>query len=230
MGRFETTLRELEMRREESPAVVVGFSGGKDSMVVLDLCARTFDRVEAFFMYLVPGLECIDVALAEMEARYAWCNKGEGIRIRQYPHWLVQRYLAEGLFCNPRHTMDDIAGMEWSLRDVYDTVAKDFDIPVVATGAKLADSMWRRWQMASWCKDLLQPLREWGKLDVLAYLKARNLPIPESSGRAATGIDFSTPSLCWLHETYPEDFKRLCNVFPYAEAVIWRKKWYGVGE
>ena len=36
--------------------VLVGVSGGKDSVVTLDLCARFFPHVVGFFMYLVKGL------------------------------------------------------------------------------------------------------------------------------------------------------------------------------
>ena len=36
--------------------VLVGFSGGKDSCVTLDLCFKFFDEVRPFFMYQVPNM------------------------------------------------------------------------------------------------------------------------------------------------------------------------------
>jgi hypothetical protein len=76
--------------------------------------------------------------------------------------------------------------------------------------------------------DVVSPLSEWTKLDVLSYLKGRGLPIPDSSGRSATGIDLSTPALLWLHDNFPHDFAKLCEVFPFTEAVVWRREWYGI--
>ena len=219
MGRFEATLSDLENKAVAHEAVLVGYSGGKDSMAVIDLCLRSFKRVEAFFMYFVPGLECTEQAIREAEVRY-------GITIRQYPHWLLRKCLFEGVYCNSSHKMNDVP--EWKLQDVYQLALADAQVSVLATGAKKSDSLWRRRQMSSWCKEVLTPLREWNKLDVLAYLKLQHLPIPASSGRSATGIDLSTPSLLWLNDTYPDDFKRLCTVFPYAEAVVWRRKFYGI--
>ena len=63
MGLAENTLAELQGRRLQSDACLVAFSGGKDSLVVMDMSLRSFSRVEAFFMYLVPGLESVELEL-----------------------------------------------------------------------------------------------------------------------------------------------------------------------
>lgn len=218
---LEATLETLRAAREKSAAIVVSYSGGKDSLAVLDLCARTFNRVEAFFMYLVPGLRCTEAALDY--GRQRW-----GITIRQYPHWLLTKYLKYGVYCPNFFTVDDLP--EWKLRDVYDLVIADTGIPLIATGAKKADSLWRRRNLAnvSHYEDVVYPIVEWSKFDVMSYLRAQAIPIPDNDGRNATGVDLSGNSLVWLAENHPEDYAKLIEVFPYAEAAVWRWRWYGV--
>ncbi len=177
MGRFEITLEALQEYSRRSPGVIVGYSGGKDSLVTMDLCVRSFSRVEAFFMYLVPGLDCVEHMLAQAEARW-------GIKIRQYPHWLLRRLMYEGVYCPNSYKLDDLP--EWKLQDIYRLAVAETGIPVIATGAKKSDSLWRRRQLGTWCKDLLYPVKEWSKLDVLAYLRLRGIPEPASSGKSAT--------------------------------------------
>ena len=56
-GRVHETLRLLAAAREQSDVAAVAYSGGKDSLVVADLCMRAFEgRCSFFYMYLVPGL------------------------------------------------------------------------------------------------------------------------------------------------------------------------------
>ena len=204
----------------QSDAVAVAYSGGKDSIVVLDLCARTFQRVECFFMYLVPGLECVEAQLDLARSRF-------GVSIRQYPHWLVADLLRRGVYCPNTYKQDDLP--DYKLRDIYTLARTDARAPVVATGAKRADSLWRRRSLptTSGWTDLVYPIVGWNKFDVLSYLGRKKLPVPPSSG-SATGIDLSTPALLWLHDTFPRDFEKLCETFPYAESVVWRRKFYGV--
>lgn len=56
MNYVDETLAALKKYREQHDSVVVSYSGGKDSLCVMELCTRTFPKVEAFIMELVPGL------------------------------------------------------------------------------------------------------------------------------------------------------------------------------
>jgi phosphoadenosine phosphosulfate reductase len=220
MSAVGDTLHALQAAREKSDKVLVAFSGGKDSLATLDLCVRTFRVVEAFFMYLVPGLRCQQVMLDAARARW-------GVTIREYPHWLGAKLMRSGVYCKTHWRRDDVPLLK--LRDIYDMASAEARIPLIATGAKRADSLWRKRNLAQTAHydDVLYPVISWTKQDVLAYLRVRGIPIPESSKGSATGIDLSTPSLLWLYDNHPDDFARLCEFFPFAEAAVWRRRFHG---
>ena len=189
MGRFEETLDVLKSHSQQTDGIVVAYSCGKDSLATLDLCVRSFKHVETFFMYLVPGLECIEKQLAEMTARY-------GIVPRQYPHWVLHKALVNGAYCPNHYSADALP--EYKLKHIYQLAMFDAGVPVLATGAKSVDSLWRRRQLANWSMaemGVITPIKEWSKHDVLGYLKMRNLPIPSSTNQNASGIDLTKASL-----------------------------------
>lgn len=221
MQYIEETLAELAKARERFDSVIVSYSGGKDSLAVMDMCVRTFKRVDAFMMEFVPGLSLTDAAIEYAEKRWS-------IRVRRMIHWVTVRAIAEGCFCDT-NWKKMVAKM--SLTDVYVQARLDTGLDLIATGAKRADGIWRRRVMNS-SKNLgnvICPIAGWQKAHVLAYLKLQGIPIPKNEGSNANGVDLSTPSLLWLHDNHPDDFKKLCEVFPYAEAVIWRRTFYGTG-
>lgn len=71
--------------------VIVGFSGGKDSIVTLDICFRFFKKVKPFFMYICPGLSFQEKTLEWYERKY----QTEIIRI---PHMDVCEFFHYGSF------------------------------------------------------------------------------------------------------------------------------------
>lgn len=215
------TLAVLSDQAKQYDKCLVAFSGGKDSLTLLDLCTRIFKTVVAFHMYFIPGLKVIE---DQMEyARKRW-----GVEVLMYPHWLLIRCLRNGIFCNEDYKIADTLP-EMSLLDTYTWVMQETGIPIMATGAKKADSMWRRryfYLTRNW-DGIFYPLKEWMKRDVLAYLAAHNIPIPDSEGKGANGIDLSESAVLWLHDKYREDYLRLLQWFPYAEAYLKRREFYG---
>lgn len=81
----------IKTARCVSDTVMVGFSGGKDSICALDLCCRYFGTVHAYFMYLVPGLSF-------QEAQLRWYEQRYGLQIHRVPHPMLSSWLKWGVF------------------------------------------------------------------------------------------------------------------------------------
>lgn len=216
---LKKTIEQLQKESMTNKSILVSYSGGKDSLVVLDLCCSVFKHVVCFFMYFIPGLE-----VCERQLRFA--KERWGVEIIQYPHWLLSRVLKNGIYCNNYYKLDDLP--ELGPNDIYAVARADTGIELIATGQKRSDTLHRRRNLSSPQRNVIHPIKDWNKHEVLAYLRMRNIPVPDSSGAAVTGIDLSTKNLLWLYDNHPEDFKKLCKVFPYAETVVWRRAWYGV--
>src|SRR5262249_12573067 len=157
------------------------------------------------------GLEIVATQLEFARARW-------GVKVHETPHQLLIRLLKQGIYCDSGPECDALD--MWTLGDAYNFARAEAGIVTIATRAKRADSLWRRRQLGTWGSigdDVIYPLIGWTKFDVLGYLKSHNIPLPPSSGKAATGIDLSEPSVCWLHDNFPADYRKLCEVFPYAE-------------
>lgn len=217
---LETTRLLSEYASTHNEGVLVSYSGGKDALATLDLCTRTFKRVVCFFMYLVPGLSVVEEQLDF--ARKRW-----GVEILQYPHWSTIQCLKHGIYCPFR---DDLPA-DYTLSDIYNLARDDAGLRLIANGNKKADSEFRRKNAAAWQRaDVLCPLREWNKLEVLAYLALHKIPVPKTkTGKteSAVGVDLSMPALCQLHDNNPADFRKVVEWFPYVESVIWRRHYFG---
>ena len=222
MNRLDEALQVLEAEKAKAPSVLVSYSGGKESRVILDLSVRVFGaaNVKCFFMYFLPGLSCVEPGLA-------WARQRFGVEVIELPHWILAKCLRGGVYRPVNVKLEELP--EIGLYDVWAVARKKTGIERVVMGAKRADSRFRRqtfYQIPQ--HGGVAPLEHWTKNDVLAYCKLRSIPTPATSAGNATGVDLSTPSLLFLHDTYPQDFARVEEVFPFVRAVVKRREWHGV--
>jgi len=124
--------RSVETAAAITDSVLVAFSGGKDSVVTLDVCMGHFAHVEGFFMYQVRGLSFQESILRYYEDKY-------GIPIHRIPHFELSQWLRYGLF-RPCDFDCPIV----SVKETYDYMRENTDIWWIAAGERIADSVWRR--------------------------------------------------------------------------------------
>ena len=198
--------------------VLVSYSGGKDSVVTLDLCAKHFEHVTVFFMYTVPGLSF-------QERQLAWAENRYGTQILRVPHFEVSDFLRDGTYAD---TWDETVPLV-KIAQVYNYMRERTGVYWIAAGERIADSIIRR---AMIVKDgtinrkrgRIFPVAHWRKADILAYIKRNNLRIAEETAIFGHSFRSLEPTeLYLLRQHSPEDFEKVLAMYPRAEAGV---KWW----
>lgn len=200
-----------------SDSVLVSFSGGKDSIVTLDLCCRFFSRVEAFFLYWVKGLGHQESVLLHYEDKY-------GIPIYRLPHFEVSPALRYGIFRDR-----DLSVPIVSPADIYAYMRDMTDIHWIAAGERVSDSLFRRAYIkgdggsVQPKRGRFFPVAEWRTGHIQKYLKQRKLKVGFDYMGDVHGRQFSLLApdfLKYLEEWYPQDYAKIKEWFPLIEARI----------
>jgi len=202
--------------------IMVGLSGGKDSLVTLDVIMRSgaFSRVECFAMYLVPGLETFEKPVLRAAARY-------GVPVHFVPHFELSRLMKLGIlrFHLPTKRLPT---KQLGPKDVERALITQHGVDWFAYGERASDSIMRAINTMR-CNGVEQ---EWKRLwpiwdfktdQVLTYLKARKIPVQKNLWRAnMDGISLHPLALKALKERCPSDFEKILAIFPLAEGQIRR--------
>lgn len=221
---------------DKTDKVVVGLSGGKDSLVTLDLCVREFgaSNVGAFFMYLVKDLRCAEVTVR-------WAERHYKVEVHRLPHWMLGLAYKNATYMPHRTGTDKWRDMR--LVDVEQLARKKTGSEWIAYGHRMADSIERvgmlnRIDGFDEVGRRAYPLWRWNEASVVAYLRARKIPTPPKLTilkRAMTGVSFQEDVLLAIRDKFPDDFERILEVFPYVPAKLaryelqkksWKQKTY----
>lgn len=211
----------IKTQAKLTDAVLVGFSGGKDSIATLDLCMRYFDNVQPFFLYLCPELEFQEETLNWYERRY----KCEILRL---PHFEVSNFMRYGAFRNMDMSVPIV-----SVTDIYNYLRLQTGITWIAAGERINDSIIRRAMIKESGtidkkRARIYPIATWTKKEVLSYIRHHKLKLPKDS----RGLGFSFKSLAgvelaYIQQTYPSDYEKILSMYPFAGAAVERFNRYG---
>lgn len=184
--------------------------------------SEAFQRIELFAMHLVRGLECFEAPIN------AFAEK-RGLKVHHVPHWDLSRLFKHGVLRHHSPGAEKLRLMK--LKDVEAALSHETGIDWFGYGERADDSYARRlytrkddgistaWRRA-W------PIWDWKTAHVVAYLRSRRIPLPERIGatRAAggSGITLDALALLQIKRSHPADYRKILEVFPLAEASVYR--------
>jgi len=196
--------------------ILVGLSGGKDSLAVYDLCVRVFGaaNVVPFHLTFLPNLRVINEMLATPIKKF-------GIKkILDYPDYTFFAYYKSGMYS--WESADRASLPDLTRKMIYTYIAKTAKINKMALGIKKNDNIRMRQQVENnrMYGGTVLPIYDWTTSEVLTYLRLREIEIPKQYYEGFRGIDLNDESLLYLYKNFPDDFEKIELYFPFVRAVI----------
>lgn len=212
------TVSVLNFLKLQTDTVVLFYSGGKDSIVLLDLLYKSGFKIKLVYMYLVPDLEHVDKYLK-------WAKSKYNVELYYYQHWVITHYIRDNYY--RIHETNNITLL--TLSDIVKAVKTDLKVDWIITGMKQADSLNRRLMLKplfmssiEFRTNMVYPLSIWKKNNCMQYIKQNKLPMPISYeiNSNSSGFDLNKDVLMYLKHKYPKDLKKVFKVFPLAETLL----------
>lgn len=218
MDNFNHTSIALAWLAKRTDEVILFYSGGKDSVVLLDMLSPLFKKVYCVYMYFLKDLQHIEPYLT-------FAQSYKNVTVLQYPHWMTAYYIRNNFytFARPFDRMKAIKQVDIELKAKRDT-----GCDWMVFGHKKADSAQRRFMLQNYLFDAIHeknkkvyPLSHWTKKQVLSYISFKNLPMPVQYGRKnSNGVDLSADVLLWLRTNCPPDYEKILQTFPLAGKLL----------
>lgn len=214
----------------DHPAVMLAFSGGKDSIGAWLAMRPHFSRVVPVYYYSIPDLGFIERGLKYYEE---WFQTP----IIRVPNPSFYRQLRNWVFQSPEVSRAEVlsaAGLPALTHEIIHREVGEAELGLpeqdcwVAIGTRANDSPQRRMAFNKWGPVRSKnrsffPVWDWDKAKLIGEIQRAGVKLPPEYrvfGRSFDGIDFR-----FLHgvKTYwPEDYAKILHWFPLAECELKR--------
>jgi hypothetical protein len=211
-----------------SKAFLLSFSRGKDSICCAIALQEAGYEIIPFFAERIPGLSFVEESLAYYERELFGgrhiiraLHPATAAQMREFVHQ-PPHYIPVAVCC----------GMaDYTYQDVQSLIIKREKLApgtLTAVGLRAADSILRRTNIArqgpvNRTKKTFMPIWNWNKADLIGALTRRGIKLPADYAlfnRTFDGLmaEFLVP----LKRDLPKDYARVLELFPLAEAEVWR--------
>lgn len=219
MNKYAHTLSIIRGIREKTDTAVLYYSaGGKDGIALLDMLSSVFDKIICYYMYLIPNLDHIQPYIKWAETHYP------NVEVRQIKHYQRDYFDSFGFFKEPNGNVKPR-----KIGDVEQSVREETGIMYGFSGMKGVDGYMKRMRLKKFAKTgyvsekgMVYPLALWTNIEVMQYIRVKNLitPFVYDSKAVSQGFGIDLNTLLLMREKYPNDYKRIILEFPYSEKLI----------
>lgn len=223
LGNWPDPVETMKARTNE---VLLSFSMGKDSIAAWLAIRDHFERIEPYFLYLVPGLEFVEESLAYWEGKL-------GTRIHRLPHPSLYRWLNNFVFQPPERCriIEEARLPEFDYDDLNRLLREDLGmgpLAYCASGVRAADSPMRRTHFVRRgpvieSRKYFYPVWDWTKDRLISAISSAGLKLGREYrwfGRSFDGLDLRF--LLPLKKHAPRDYARVLEWFPLADLEVFR--------
>jgi sulfate adenylyltransferase subunit 2 len=210
-----------KVREQTSDIVLFHSACGKDSIVLLDMLSKVFEKVQPVFMYIVKDLEHIQKYIYYAECKYQ-------VKFIQTPHFVLSNILKNGILgikANPKQKL-------FTLSKIAQNITENTKIEWQIYGFKQSDGLNRRLMLKTYDCEAISykskkayPLSTFKNIDCLNYIKHFNLIYPQNYGIKDRSSDLNIADplvLSWVKKFYPNDYMKIINIFPECDVILWR--------
>lgn len=212
---------------ERHSTVILSFSRGKDSIAAWQQLLRFGLKVIPVHLWFVPGISFVEKSLSYYEQYFK-------AKIHNLPHPSVYRWLRNFTFQSPEnlHIIEQAQLRPVDYDELFACVRRTEGLPAdtpVAVGVTINDSLNRRATIKrhgpyNQKRRQFYPVFDWNKAKIVEACTGPSLPVDyEMFGRSWDGLDYRF--LKPIADHFPEDYRRILDVFPMAEIELLRMEW-----
>lgn len=218
------TIKYIRARTNE--CILFHSATGKDSILLLDLLAKSFDKVVCVFMYMVDGLEYENKYIEYAEKKY------DNVMFFKTPHFALYSFIKNGHLGIKKN----ISIPNMTISKIDKLVKCKFNIEYSFYGFKKVDGITRRMMLKDLHNNVSEktkkayPLANLTNNNVLDLINHFQLiqPFNYNKLKPSSGCDISDPIfLSYMEKKYPNDLRKIIDTFPSCEVILFKYNQYG---